>query len=83
MRAKVRVPVALFAVAIGLNVVGLGAARLDVLISDAGPSVSRSNRAWKNRRYFGSYTIFRPRTVPRSSYTAATDSAVTSMWAWV
>lgn len=25
-----------------------------------------AKRAWKNRRYFGSYTIFKPRTFSRS-----------------
>ena len=42
-------------------------------------SYSRSNRAWKNRRYLGSKTIFSPRVACRWSNTAATVSAVTSM----
>ncbi len=42
-----------------------------------------ANRAWKNRRYFGSYTILNPRILARSSWTAATLSATTSMCACV
>lgn len=42
-----------------------------------------SNRAWKNRRYFGSKTICKPRDFSRTSNTAFTASATTSIWAWV
>ena len=44
---------------------------------------SGAKRAWKKRRYRGSYTILRPRARARSSYTAMTDSAVMSICAWV
>ena len=42
-----------------------------------------SNRDWKNRRYFGSLTNRKPRTSRAREATSNTDSAVTSMWAWV
>ncbi len=42
-----------------------------------------SKRAWKKRRYFGSWTIRRPFAAARASKQAFTDSATTSMWAWV
>jgi hypothetical protein len=40
-------------------------------------------RAWKNRRYRGSYTIARPRAIPAGPRRLATVSATTSMWACV
>jgi len=44
---------------------------------------SGSKRAWKNRRCFGSYTMRSPGAEARLSYTLFTDSATTSMCAWV
>lgn len=44
---------------------------------------SGSKRAWKNRRYSGSYTILSPCVSKRASYAALTPSATTSMCAWV
>ena len=38
-----------------------------------------SKRAWKKRRYFGSYVIRNPLMLDRSANTDSTDSATTSM----
>jgi hypothetical protein len=46
-------------------------------------SHSLSNLAWKNRRYFGSWTILSPLILSLLTYTFSTDSAMTSMCAWV
>ncbi len=69
---------------------GFGCAAVIILCALCSLSVSAcirypsgSNRAWKNLRYFGSYTMFSPLMFFRFSYTACTDSTRTSQCACV
>lgn len=54
-----------------------------ILSLSPGKTHSLPNLAWKKRRYFGSYVIFKPRTSPLLSHTSTMDSTVTSQWACV